>query len=101
MVSEIKTLALEMLNMVDLIVKQNVGSPIVLPLYKKLVLPFLRNKILTTDDKLIKENLQISYDKLRPFFEKIQFKDMVDEAEILGSPKISEIGVFKEISEYF
>ena len=53
MVSEIKTLALEMLNMVDLIVQQNVGSPIILPLYKKLVLPFLRNKILTTDDKLI------------------------------------------------
>ena len=101
MVSEIKTLALEMLNMVDLIVEQNVGSPIVLPLYKKLVLPFLRNKILTTDDKLIKENLQASYDKLRPFFEKKQLKDMVDEAEKLGSPKISEIGVFKEISEYF
>ena len=101
MVSEIKTLALEMLNMVDLIVQQNVGSPIVLPLYKKLVLPFLRNKILTTDDKLIKENLQASYDKLRPFFEKKQLKDMVDEAEKLGSPKISEIGVFKEISEYF
>ena len=87
--------------MVDLIVQQNVGSPIILPLYKKLVLPFLRNKILTTDDKLIKENLQASYDKLRPFFEKKQLKDMVDEAEKLGSPKISEIGVFKEISEYF
>ena len=101
MVSEIKTLALEMLNMVDLIVQQNVGSPIILPLYKKLVLPFLRNKILTTDDKLIKENLQVSYDKLRPFFEKKQIKDMIDEGEKLGSPKISDLSVFKEVSEYF
>ena len=105
MASKVKDLALDMLTMVDLIVKENVGNSVVLSLYSKMVFPFLKRKILTTDDKLIKENLEVSYKKLKPFFEKKQKKELLEEGERLSGhklhPTLRNMGDFKETSEYF
>ena len=97
MVEQIRKISLELLDMVDLIVRQNVTNNVALSLYKKFLYPFLEKKIKTTPEKLIRENLQITFDKLKPYFEKKQLADQVDEAEKLGSPKIKD---FLK-SEYF
>ena len=103
--TQVKELALDMLKMVDLIVRENVGNSIVLSLYSKMVFPFLKRKILTTDDKLIKENLEISYKKLKPFFEKKQKKELLEEGEKLSGHKLHStlrnMPEFKDVTEYF
>ena len=97
MVEQIRKISLVLLDMVDLIVRLNVTNNVALSLYKKFLYPFLEKKIKTTPEKLIRENLQITFDKLMPYFEKKQLSDMVDEAEKLGSPKVKDL--LK--SEYF
>ena len=101
MANEIRKLAMEMLGMVDLVVRQNVTNQIALTLYRKWLYPFLQKRITDTDEKLIKANLQMTYEKLKPYFDKKQMKDMIDEGEKLGSVKIQKLGDFKELSKYF
>tara|TARA_R100000687_G_C6431497_1_gene155915 strand:+ start:23 stop:325 length:303 start_codon:yes stop_codon:yes gene_type:complete len=100
MPTKVKELALDMLNMVDVIVKQNISNSLILMSYNKFILPFLRNRISITDDEIIKKNLQASYEKLKPFFEKKQIKEMIDEAEKLGSIKLPKVFLNEE-REYF
>ena len=83
--------------MVDRIIRQNVSNGIAISLYQKFLYPFLARKIKSTPEDIIKQNLQITFDKLKPYFEKKQLHDMVEEAEKLGSPKIKDL--LK--SEYF
>ena len=68
MPTKVKELALDMLNMVDVIVKQNISNSLILMSYNKFILPFLRSRITSTNDEIIKKNLQASYEKLKPFF---------------------------------
>ena len=97
MVEEIRKISKDLLDMVDRLIRQNVSNGIAISLYQKFLYPFLERKIKSTPENIIKQNLQITFDKLKPYFEKKQLADQVDEAEKLGSPKIKD---FLK-SEYF
>ena len=87
MVEEVRKISMELLDMVDRIVRQNVTNGIALSLYQKFLYPFLERKIKSTPEDLIKQNLQITFDKLKPFFEKKQLHDMVEEGEKIRQSK--------------
>ena len=99
--TEIKDIAKSMLKMTDGIVRLKVQNPIVLTMYNRLILPFFKKSIDNTPDKEIVKQLQYAYDELKPYFEKKQMKDMIDEAEKLSDNMLSKNGLLKKESKYF
>ena len=99
--TEIKDIAKSMLKMTDGIVRLKVQNPIVLTMYNRLILPFFKKSIDNTPDKEIVKQLQYAYDELRPYFEKKQMKDMIDEANKLSGFNLADKGLLKEESKYF
>ena len=99
--TEIKDIAKSMLKMTDGIVRLKVQNPIVLTMYNRLILPFFKRSIDNTPDKEIVKQLQYAYDELRPYFEKKQMKDMIEEADKLSDNMLSKNGLLKKESKYF
>ena len=99
--SEIKNIAHAIVNMMDRIVRNKVQNSIMLGMYERLILPFFNNQIENTSDEEIKVHLQYDYDQLKPYFEKKQFKDMIDEGNKLSGFKIQDHGLLKSESKYF
>jgi len=99
--TEIKDIAKSMLKMTDGIVRLKVQNPIVLTMYNRLILPFFKKSIDNTPDKEIVKQLQYAYDELKPYFEKKQMKDMIDEADKLSDNMLSKNGLLKKESKYF
>ena len=99
--SEIKNIAYAIVNMMDRIVRNKVQNSIMIGMYDRLILPFFNNQIENTSDEEIKVHLQYAYDQLKPYFEKKQFKDMIDEGNKLSGFKIQDHGLLKSESKYF
>jgi len=99
--TEIKDIAKSMLKMTDGIVRLKVQNPIVLTMYNRLILPFFKKSIDNTPDKEIVKQLQYAYDELKPYFEKKQMKDMIEEADKLSDNMLSKNGLLKKESKYF
>ena len=99
--SEIKNIAHAIVNMMDRIVRNKVQNSIMLGMYERLILPFFNNQIQNTPDEEIKVHLQYAYDQLKPYLEKKQFKDMIDEGNKLSGFKIQDHGLLKSESKYF
>ena len=99
--TEIKDIAKSMLKMTDGIVRLKVQNPIVLTMYNRLILPFFKKSIDNTPDKEIVKQLQYAYDELKPYFEKKQLKDQIDEGNKLSGFKLADRGILKKESKYF
>ena len=99
--TEIKDIAKSMLKMTDGIVRLKVQNPVVLTMYNRLILPFFKRSIDNTPDKEIVKQLQYAYDEFKPYFEKKQMKDMIDEADKLSDNMLSKNGLLKKESKYF
>ena len=99
--SEIKNIAHSILRMMDKIVQGKVQNSIVIGMYQKIILPFFAHQIERTPDAEIKVHLQFAYDQLKPYFEKKQIKDLIDEGNRLSGYKLQDLGMFKKESEYF
>ena len=99
--TEIKDIAKSMLKMTDGIVRLKVQNPIVLTMSNRLILPFFKKSIDNTPDKEIVKQLQYAYDELKPYFEKKQMKDMIEEADKLSDNMLSKNGLLKKESKYF
>jgi len=99
--SEIKNIAHSILTMMDKIVQHKVQNSIVLGMYQKIILPFFARQIQSTPDAEIKVHLQFAYDQLKPYFEKKQISEMIDEGNRLSGFKIQDYGLLKKEGEYF
>ena len=99
--SEIKTIAHSILSMMDKIVQHKVQNSIVIGMYRKIILPFFSHQIERTPDAEIKVHLQFAYDQLKPYFEKKQMKDMIDEGNRLSGFNLQDKGLLKKEGEYF
>lgn len=82
------------------IVERKVDNPI----YKKVIIsmgyPYAKKQIMVTSDKELIKDLNMIYTRLKPYFEKKQFKDSVDEANRLSDIKVPDF-VTNKIGEYF
>ena len=99
--SEIKDIAKSMLKMTDTIVRKKVTNSIIISMYDRFILPFFHKQIQNTPDEEIKISLQMAYDQLKPYFEKKQMKDMIEEGDKLSDNMLSKNGLLKEQSKYF
>ena len=99
--TEIKEIAKAMLSMTDKIIRNKVQNSIVIGLYDRIILPFFHKQIDNTPDQEIKVHLQFAYDQLKPYFEKKQMKEMIDEGNRLSGYKLQDLGMFKKESQYF
>ena len=99
--TEIKDIATSMLDMTDSIVRSKIKNSVIIAMYDRLVLPFFKKAIRNTPDEEVRKNLQMAYEKLKPHFEKKQFKDQIDEANELSGFKLANHGILKKESEYF
>ena len=99
--TEIKDIAKSMLKMTDTIVRKKVTNSIIISMYDRFVLPFFHKQIQNTPDEEIKISLQMAYDQLKPYFEKKQIKDQIDEGDKLSGFKLADKGLLKEQSKYF
>jgi len=99
--TEIKNIALVILNMMDRIVRNKVQNSIVIGMYQKIIFPFFAHQIQQTPDAEIKNHLQFAYDQLKPYFEKKQMKDMLDEGNRLSGFKLQDRGLLEKEGEYF
>ena len=87
--------------MTDTLVRNKVKNSIIIAMYDRFVLPFFHKQIETNSDEDIKLSLQMAYDKLRPYFEKKQMKDLIDEGDKLSGFKLADKGLLKNKSKYF
>ena len=99
--SEIKIIAHSILGMMDKIVQGKVQNSIVIGMYRKMILPFFAHQIERTPDAEIKVHLQFAYDQLKPYFEKKQLKEMIDEGNRLSGFNLQAHGLLKKEGEYF
>ena len=99
--SEIKNIAHLILRMMDKIVQHKVQNNIVIGMYRKIILPFFARQIESTPDAEIKVHLQFAYDQLKPYFEKKQMKQMIDEGNRLSGFNLQAHGLLKKEGEYF
>ena len=99
--SEIKNIAQSIVGMMDRIVRNKVQNSIIIGMYERIILPFFNHQIQNTSDQEIRDHLQFAYDQLKPYFEKKQFKDQIDEADKLSGFKLSDHGILKSESKYF
>ena len=99
--TEIKDIAKAMLSMTDKIIRNKVQNSIVIGLYDRIILPFFHKQIDNTPEAEIRIHLQFAYDQLKPYFEKKQIKDLIDEGNRLSGYKLQDLGMFKKESEYF
>ena len=99
--SEIKDIAQAIVGMMDRIVRNKVQNSIILGMYERIILPFFYNQIQNTSDNEVRDHLQFAYDQLKPYFEKKQFKDQIDEADRLSGFKLSDHGLLKKEGEFF
>ena len=99
--SEIKNIAQAIVGMMDRIVRNKVQNSIIIGMYDRIILPFFNHQIQNTSDQEIKVHLQFAYDQLKPYFEKKQFKDQIDEGDRLSGFKLSDHGLLKNESKYF
>ena len=99
--SEIKNIAQAIVGMMDRIVRNKVQNSIIIGMYDRIILPFFNHQIQNTSDEEIKVHLQFAYDQLKPYFEKKQFKDMIDEGNKLSGFKIQDYGLLIIEGKYF
>ena len=99
--SEIKNIAQAIVGMMDRIVRNKVQNSIILGMYERIILPFFIHQIQNTPDNEVKDHLQFAYDKLKPYFEKKQFKDQIDEANKLSGFMLKDHGLLTDESKYF
>ena len=99
--SEIKIIAHSILSMMDKIVQGKVQNSIVIGMYQKLILPFFAHQIERTPDAEIKVHLKFAYDQLKPYFEKKQMKEMIDEADQLSGFKLKDHHLLEKEGDYF
>ena len=99
--SEIKNIAQSIVGMMDRIVRNKVQNSIIIGMYDRIILPFFNHQIQNTSDQEIRDHLQFAYDQLKPYFEKKQFKDQIDEGDKLSGFKLSDHGILKSESKYF
>lgn len=99
--SEIKIIAHSILNMMDKIVQGKVQNSIVIGMYQKIILPFFAHQIERTPDAEIKVHLQFAYDQLKPYFEKKQITEMIEEGDRLSGFKLKDKGLLQKEGEYF
>ena len=99
--SEIKNIAQAIVGMMDRIVRNKVQNSIIIGMYDRIILPFFNHQIQNTSDQEIRDHLQFAYDQLKPYFEKKQFKDQIDEGDKLSGFKLSDHGILKSESKYF
>ena len=99
--SEIKDIAQAIVGMMDRIVRNKVQNSLILGMYERIILPFFYNQIQNTPDKEVRDHLQFAYDQLKPYFEKKQFKDMIDEGNKLSGFKIQDYGLLDKEGKYF
>ena len=99
--SEIKIIAHSILAMMDKIVKGKVQNSIVLGMYQKMILPFFAHQIERTPDAQIKVHLQFAYDQLKPYFEKKQISEMIDEGNRLSGFNLKDHHLLEKEGKYF
>ena len=99
--SEIKIIAHSILSMMDKIVQGKVQNSIVITMYQKMILPFFARQIERTPDAEIKVHLQFAYDQLKPYFEKKQVKEMIDEGNKLSGFNLHAHGLLEKEGDYF
>jgi len=103
MESEVKNLCYKIFERMDILIQNKLGNMVLVKLYKTIILPYFHWGIKTTSDEDIKENLQFIYKTLKPFFEKKQLKDQLDEAEKIGAVSLDKLQnkEFEEAKRYF
>ena len=100
---KMQNLALELVNVCDLIIKKKLKNSIAIGFWNRIGKPFMVNQILSMNDGDIREDLNNMYKKLRPHFEKKILKEMIDEANSLSGIKLSKLknSEFDKAGEYF
>jgi hypothetical protein len=99
--TEVKDIAKSMLKMTDSIVRLKLKNTIAISMYNRFILPFFNKSIDSTPDNEIVKHLQDAYDALKPFFEKKQLQEQIDEGNKLSGYKLQDFGLMKKESKYF
>ena len=98
MLSEIKQVGLDLLDIIDQLAKPWITNSITRKFWDWFFVSHGKKAVLAHSDLDLKIALQKGYDKMKPIFEKKSFTAQVIEGEKLGSPKIERVGEFAKIN---